>query len=134
MHIVAVDCHAARIAAAVAADIGADDVVIEHGFDIHLLRLHFFGFERAADKPFLFACERDEDQRLVELVLAHDARQFHGGRHAAGVVAGARRGQFGVRFPIRLRGPFADGAPARRRRPDPLRSRPAAGLPRLMES
>ncbi len=126
MHVVAVDCDAARIAAAVAADIGADDVVIEHGFDIHLLRLHLFGFERAADETFLFACEGDEDQRLVELVLAHDARQFHGGGHAAGVVAGAGRGQFGVRFPVRLQASVRRWRQARRRRPGPPRSRPAA--------
>ena len=104
-----IDGDAARIAAAVAADIGADDVVIEHGFDIHLVRFHLFGFERAAHETFLFACERDEDQRLVEFVLAHDARQFHGGGHAAGVVARAGRGQFGVRLPVRLHGPLADG-------------------------
>ena len=126
--LVAVDVDRVVAHAAVARDIGADDVVVQHGLDHLVFLLRLGGLQRAADEALLFAGERHEDQRLVEFVLAHHARQFHDGGGAAAVVANAGRGQFGVLFEIRQascwRG-VAAAAPA----PSPRRSRPAPRPP-----
>ena len=82
--------------AAVARDVGADDVVVQDGLDRAIFLVRLGRQQVAADETLLFAGESHEDQRLVEFVLAHHARQFHHRGGAAAVVAGAGRGQFGV--------------------------------------
>src|SRR5207245_720116 len=49
-----------------------------------------------ADEALLFAGEGDEDESLIELVLAHDAGQLHDVGGTAAIVADARCGEVGV--------------------------------------
>ena len=81
--------HAAIGGGAVAGHIGADDVVIQHGFDLHLLVFGFVGEILAAVEADLLGGERDKNNRLIEVILAHHARQFQGGGNTAGIVGDA---------------------------------------------
>src|SRR5262249_36231567 len=77
-------------------DVVADDVIVEHRLD---LRVGFFGVLRvvgAAVESDFFGSEGYEDDGLVELVLAHHARQLHHGSGAAGVVGNP--GRHGIGF------------------------------------
>jgi hypothetical protein len=97
--IVAEHVHPAILQAAAAAALAADDVVVEDGLDFLIVVARFFRVQSAAEQSFFLAREGDEDQGLVELIMAQDARQLHHAGRAAAVVGDA--GLIEIRIPIR---------------------------------
>ena len=71
-----------RIAHAVTAKRAADDVVGEHGFDVHVVLFRFFGKVRCAEQALLFTRHRHEDNRRVEFVFRHHPRHLQYGRRS----------------------------------------------------
>src|SRR5205085_9149263 len=95
-HALGEDAHRAVVADAALARGAADDVVGEHGVHVHALLLRLLGAVGRADEALLFARDRYEDDRRVELPPGHDARKLQHRRRPRSVVVRARRVAGGV--------------------------------------